>query len=136
MPVARDDSIRFMAKPGSNAGISTISIRSATGLSQSWAVPLCLLCVLVMTLANLRGLKESGAVFAPPTYFYVAMLVIPLVVPLLVPPGVLPGIVPTPIWLPLIMLLIFGYALSLDVDRIPTFIYDQDHTPQSRALIR
>ena len=38
--------------------------------------------------------------------------------------------------LPLMMLLIFGYALSLDVDRIPTIIYDLDHTPQSRALIR
>lgn len=36
---------------------------------------------------------------------------------------------------PLIMLTIFGYALSLDVDRIPTIIYDQDHTPQSRNLI-
>jgi ABC-2 type transport system permease protein len=37
---------------------------------------------------------------------------------------------------PLIMLLIFGYALSLDVDRIPTIIYDLDHTPQSRELVR
>ena len=27
---------------------------------------------------------------------------------------------------PLLMLLLFGYALSLDVDRIPTMIYDQD----------
>jgi ABC-2 type transport system permease protein len=37
--------------------------------------------------------------------------------------------------LPLVMLLLFGYALTLDVDRIPTYIYDQDHTPQSRELI-
>jgi len=37
---------------------------------------------------------------------------------------------------PLIMLLIFGYALSLDVDRIPTILYDLDHTPQSRELAR
>ena len=36
---------------------------------------------------------------------------------------------------PLIMLLIFGYALSLDVDRIPTIIFDLDHTPQSRDLV-
>src|SRR5262249_3563569 len=36
---------------------------------------------------------------------------------------------------PLIMLLIFGWALSLDVDRIPTFIYDQSNSPQSRDLI-
>jgi drug efflux transport system permease protein len=37
---------------------------------------------------------------------------------------------------PLVMLLIFGWALSLDVDRIPTFVYDMDRTPQSRDLIR
>jgi ABC-2 type transport system permease protein len=36
---------------------------------------------------------------------------------------------------PLIMLLLYGYALTLDVDRIPTYIYDQDRTPQSRELI-
>jgi ABC-2 type transport system permease protein len=37
---------------------------------------------------------------------------------------------------PLIMLLIFGWALSLDVDRIPTFVYDLNRTPPSRELIR
>jgi amino acid transporter len=53
-----------------------LAIRTATGLGHEWAVPLCLLCVVIMTLANLRGLKESGALFAGPTYFYVVMLVI------------------------------------------------------------
>ncbi|MEO8596133.1 MAG: ABC transporter permease [Candidatus Solibacter sp.] len=38
--------------------------------------------------------------------------------------------------LPVLMLLLFGYALSLDVDRIPTVIYDQDHSAQSRELVR
>lgn len=38
--------------------------------------------------------------------------------------------------LPLVMLLLFGYALSLDVDRIPTVIYDRDRTPESRDLVR
>ncbi|OGQ00049.1 MAG: hypothetical protein A2Z51_05655, partial [Deltaproteobacteria bacterium RBG_19FT_COMBO_52_11] len=32
-------------------------------------------------------------------------------------------------------LLLFGYALTLDVDRIPTVLWDQDRTPQSRDLI-
>ena len=32
---------------------------------------LCLLAVMLMTVANLRGLKESGTLFAPPTYTYV-----------------------------------------------------------------
>ncbi len=52
-----------------------LAIRSASGLSSTWAVPLCLICILVMTLANLRGVKESGAVFAPPTYIYVGLLI-------------------------------------------------------------
>lgn len=37
--------------------------------------------------------------------------------------------------LPCILLLLFGYALTLDVDRVPTLILDLDRTPQSRALI-
>lgn len=37
--------------------------------------------------------------------------------------------------LPIVLLVFFGYALSLDVDRIPTIVYDQDRTPQSRDLI-
>lgn len=37
--------------------------------------------------------------------------------------------------LPVIMLLLFGYALSLDVDQIPTLIFDSDGSPASRALI-
>jgi len=57
-----------------------LAIRSATDLSASWAVPLCLLCIVVMTVANLRGLKESGALFAGPTYFYIVMLVLLIVV--------------------------------------------------------
>jgi ABC-2 type transport system permease protein len=37
--------------------------------------------------------------------------------------------------LPLFQMLLFGYALNLDVDRIPTLIYDGDHSSDSRALI-
>ena len=37
--------------------------------------------------------------------------------------------------LPLFQMLLFGYALNLDVDRIPTLIYDGDHSADSRALI-
>lgn len=36
---------------------------------------------------------------------------------------------------PLVMLLLFGYALTLDVDRIPTLVYDADNSPQSRDVI-
>jgi ABC-2 type transport system permease protein len=37
--------------------------------------------------------------------------------------------------LPIMMILLFGYALTLDVDRIPTIVYDTDQSPESRELI-
>jgi ABC-2 type transport system permease protein len=37
--------------------------------------------------------------------------------------------------IPVVMITLFGYALTLDVDRIPTVVLDQDKTPASRALI-
>jgi ABC-2 type transport system permease protein len=37
---------------------------------------------------------------------------------------------------PVLVLLLFGYALSLDVDRIPTMIYDADRSAESRKLIQ
>lgn len=57
-----------------------LAIRTATGFDPKWTVPVCLACVLVMTVVNLRGVKESGATFAGPTYFYILMLVILIVV--------------------------------------------------------
>jgi ABC-2 type transport system permease protein len=36
--------------------------------------------------------------------------------------------------IPILLLLLFGYALTLDVDNIPTVVYDLDRTPRSRDL--
>lgn len=36
--------------------------------------------------------------------------------------------------IPLVMLTLFGYAISLDVREVPMALWDQDGTPQSRAL--
>lgn len=36
--------------------------------------------------------------------------------------------------LPVVMMALFGYALTLDVDRIPLALFDQDQTPDSREL--
>ncbi len=36
--------------------------------------------IVVMTVANLRGLRESGSLFAPPTYLYIVMLMLLIVV--------------------------------------------------------
>lgn len=43
-------------------------------------VQLCIGFILLMMVANLRGLKESGALFAPPTYLYVISLITLIVV--------------------------------------------------------
>jgi len=56
-----------------------LAIRTATGFDHGLTVPICLVCVFVMTVMNLRGVKESGAAFAGPTYFYIMMLVLLIV---------------------------------------------------------
>jgi ABC-2 type transport system permease protein len=38
------------------------------------------------------------------------------------------------LFIPLLMIFLFGYALSLDVDRIPTVVLDFDRTPMSREF--
>src|SRR3954469_21041541 len=53
-----------------------LAIQSAFGFDSKWRVPLCLLMIVIMTVANLRGLRESGSLFAPPTYLYIVMLVV------------------------------------------------------------
>ncbi|MFN2608232.1 MAG: APC family permease [Acidimicrobiales bacterium] len=58
-----------------SAGVAAIiSLPAFRGL-ESQRVPLCLLLILIITVANLRGIKESGAVFAVPTYIYIFSLV-------------------------------------------------------------
>jgi ABC-2 type transport system permease protein len=38
--------------------------------------------------------------------------------------------------LPLMQLLLFGYAINTDVRHMPTLVYDQDHSRESRDLVR
>ncbi|HEY3330500.1 MAG TPA: APC family permease [Capsulimonadaceae bacterium] len=42
-------------------------------------VPLCLWAILVLTLANLRGVRESGALFAWPTYVFIVAIMATIV---------------------------------------------------------
>ena len=37
--------------------------------------------------------------------------------------------------IPMLMLLLFGYALTLDVDKVPMIVWDQSGTPESREFI-
>lgn len=59
--------------------ILTVAVSVASGVQQvtsllpeltQFTVPLCILVILFVTLANLRGVKESGVLFAFPTYFF------------------------------------------------------------------
>jgi amino acid transporter len=53
----------------------TAAITSAFDGLRPYRVEIILAFIILMTLANLRGLKESGLIFAPPTYIYVVALV-------------------------------------------------------------
>ena len=55
-----------------SAGIAAVT--SAFEPLRPYRVQLCVAAVFVMMLANLRGTKESGRLFAPPVYLYVLSL--------------------------------------------------------------
>jgi amino acid transporter len=54
-----------------SAGVAQIT--SAFPALYAWRVPLALSFIAIMTLVNLRGVKESGLAFAIPTYFFLAI---------------------------------------------------------------
>ncbi len=49
----------------------TAALTSAVPSLQPYTVPLCILFVILLTIANLRGLKESGNLFMVPTYAFI-----------------------------------------------------------------
>ena len=55
-----------------SAGVAAIV--SAFQNLAPYRVELCVGFIVIVTLANLRGIKESGALFAPPTYIYILSL--------------------------------------------------------------
>ncbi len=67
--------------------VLTVAVSIASGVQQITSffphlasmhleVPLCLLAVAVVTLANLRGAKESGVLFSIPTYFFLVCMLL------------------------------------------------------------
>ena len=60
------------------AGI--FAITSAAPSLAAYRVDLSLACILVLTLGNLRGVRESGLLFAFPTYGFIAVLYVTLAV--------------------------------------------------------
>lgn len=57
-----------------SAGVSAI-ISAAPGL-QNYRVALAVTFVVLITIANLRGIRESGSIFAIPTYMFIASMVV------------------------------------------------------------
>ncbi|MGH9187487.1 MAG: APC family permease [Acidimicrobiales bacterium] len=55
-----------------SSGVAAIT--SAFADLRPYQVELCVVAVALMMIANLRGVRESGALFAPPTYLYVFAL--------------------------------------------------------------
>ena len=95
---------------GISAGVGALV--SAVPALLPYTVPLCLLILGLITLANLRGLKESGAIFMVPTLAFVGTLAVVIVVgvvkmiasdgaplPVAAPPSVPPALEAASVWL-------------------------------------
>ncbi|MGH9041879.1 MAG: APC family permease [Acidimicrobiia bacterium] len=67
------DYVLTVAVSISAGAAAVISLPAFRNLAQN-RVLLCLAFIALLTLANLRGLKESGRIFATPTYVYVVVL--------------------------------------------------------------
>jgi amino acid transporter len=54
------------------------AITSAVSFLHGWEVELCVAIVVLIMLVNLRGVRESGVVFALPTYAFIAVMFVTL----------------------------------------------------------
>jgi amino acid transporter len=57
---------------GISAGVGALI--SAVPALQPWTLPLCLAILALITVVNLRGVRESGLAFAVPTYLFIVSL--------------------------------------------------------------
>jgi len=61
-----------------SAGI--LAVTSAFPKLDVFRVEMCLVCLAVLMLGNLRGIRESGRIFAVPTYFFVVSIAVLILV--------------------------------------------------------
>jgi amino acid transporter len=59
------------------------AVISAIPALQPFLVPMCLLFVLLLTVGNLRGVRESGALFSAPTYLFIGTVILLVILGLL-----------------------------------------------------
>src|SRR2546422_466967 len=57
-----------------SAGV--LAITSALPRLDAYRVEMCLLFLAILTIGNLRGIRESGQIFAVPTYFFVVSVAV------------------------------------------------------------
>jgi amino acid transporter len=85
--VAYDNLGRFPALVAAAALLTdyilTVSVSVSSGVAQivsaypelfAYRVPIAIACVIFIMVINLRGVRESGAAFAAPSYFFIAMM--------------------------------------------------------------
>jgi len=108
--VSRDNLGQFASQVAGASLLSdyilTVSVSVSAGLAQvvsafpaliNYRVYIAVAVVMLIMLINLRGVKESGFVFAIPTYFFLAMLTLTVVVGLVRNiSGNLPGLIDPP----------------------------------------
>jgi amino acid transporter len=63
---------------GISAGVGALV--SAVPKLQPWSLLLCLVILAIITVVNLRGVRETGLLFTAPTYLFVGSLVVAIVV--------------------------------------------------------
>ena len=65
--------------------VLTVAVSTASGVAAitsafpvlfPWRVVICILAVIGVTLANLRGVRESGRIFTVPTYWFIGSLIV------------------------------------------------------------
>jgi amino acid transporter len=54
----------------------TAALASAFSMFAPWILPISIACVALIAFGNLRGVRESGRLFAVPTYFFIANMAV------------------------------------------------------------
>jgi amino acid transporter len=93
---------------GISAGVGALV--SAVPRLQPWTLMLCIVILAIITLVNLRGVRETGLLFTVPTYLFVACLLLAIILGLVKAVG--SGGHPSPVT-PLPRLPLVGVAPSL-----------------------
>jgi amino acid transporter len=133
------------AAVGISAGVGALV--SAFPQLQPYTLALCLVILALLTLINMRGVKDTGVAFMIPTYLFIGTLLIVLgvgaykvfaahghPVPVEMPPVLPPGSAYLPIWL-LLKVFASGCAAMTGVEAVSNGVQAFRHPNQRNAKI-